>query len=363
MNTPWRCQTCTLPPHRPKPINERLLKRLLTRAKRTTIYSASDGSVIHSGTERASSTFGISIDPDSVNIKRYGRIQIRRGEESSLRTELEGLIQAYYLIPKSLDVTHAVDNLGAVDTHEHLIRHGIQCNRKLVQNHYHTTIKRLHRAMRTRGKPLTVVHTLSHLEHVQTNDLKLKARRWALAAADKAAGESHNLDMIIPDITCIEAFPLYINGERVEKTPDTPFAVIQRNKRINQLYDRKMEGENAHSGQTPSWGTGRRNWPQHLRSFAHKLWTKRLPTAQNRAKRGDTEDDKPVMPWCPHCLQHGDTTVETHRHLLEQCPSLHASRYKLARTINNIFRDSAAPTALTTPFHLRRKKTTYNRLV
>jgi hypothetical protein len=105
--------------------------------------------------------------------------------------------------------------------------------------------------MRTRGKPLTVVHTLSHLEHVQTNDLKLKARRWALAAADKAAGESHTLDMIIPDITCIEAFPLYINGERVEKTTDTPFAVIQRNKRITQLYDKKMEGENAHSGQTP----------------------------------------------------------------------------------------------------------------
>jgi hypothetical protein len=206
--------------------------------------------------------------------------------------------------------------------------------------------------MMTRGKPLTVVHTLFHLEHAQTNDLKLKARRWALAAADEAAGESHNLDMIIPGNTCIEAFPLYINGERVEKTTNTPFAMIQRNKRITQLYDRKMEGENAHSGQTPSWGTGRRNWPQHLRSFAHKLWTKRLPTAQNRAKRGDTEDDKPVMPWCPHCLQHGDTIVETHRHLLEQCPSLHASRYKLARTINNIFRDSAAPTALINPISL-----------
>jgi hypothetical protein len=58
------------------------------------------------------------------------------------------------------------------------------------------------------------------------------------------------------------------------------------------------------------------------------------------------------MPWCPHCLHNGDTTVETHRHLLEQCPSLHASRYKLARTINNIFRDSAAPTALINPIPL-----------
>ena len=351
-HTPWRCTACSPIPHRPEPLHPRVLNRLKARAKHNTIYSASDGSVLHAGTPQASSTFGISIDPDSVNVKRYGKINIRQGEESSLRTELEGLIQAYHLIPTIIDVTHAVDNLGAVDIHNRLLTHGLPCNRALMHLNYHTTIKRLHNAMLTRGRPLQVVHTLSHMENTKTNDTQLHARRRALAVADTAAGESHGLEPITPDNTFIEAFPLYINGVRVEKTADTPFAKIQRDTRLHQLYERKMEGANARTGTLPTWGTGRRTWPHYLRTFAHKLWTKRLPTAHNRAKRGDTEDDVPVMPWCPHCLKQGDTNLETHTHLMETCPSLATSKYKLARTINNIFRTSAAPTPIAPPIPL-----------
>jgi hypothetical protein len=309
-------------PHRPTPMHPRVINLLKARAKHNTIYSASDGSVLHAGTPHTSSTFGICIDPDSVNVKRYGKINIRQGEESTLRTELEGLIQTYHLIPMSIDVTHTVVNLGAVDIHDRLVTHGLPCKRFLMHLNYHTTIKRLHTALLTRGKPLLVIHTLSHLENTETTDTQLRARRWALAAADTAAGESHCLEPVTPDNSSIEALPLYIPGERVGKTVDTPFAKIQRNIRIHQLYDRKMEGENARMGTLPTWGTCRRSWPQHLRTFAHKLWTKRLPTAHNRAKRGDTEDDVPVMPWCPHCLKQGDTNLETHTHLLETCPSL-----------------------------------------
>jgi hypothetical protein len=136
---------------------------------------------------------------------------------------------------------------------------------------YHTTIKRLHNAMLTRGRPLQVVHTLSHMENTKTNDIQLHARRRALAVADTAAGESHCLEPITPDNTFIEAFPLYINGVRVEKTADTPFAKIQRDTRLHQLYERKMEGANARTGTLPTWGTVRRTWPHYLRTFAHKL--------------------------------------------------------------------------------------------
>ena len=217
-HTPWRCTACSPTPHRPDPLHPRVINRLKARAKHNTIYSASDGSVLHAGTPQASSTFGISIDPDSVNVKRYGKINIRQGEESSLRTELEGLIQAYHLIPTVIDVTHAVDNLGAVDIHDRLLTHGIPCNKALMHLNYHTTIKRLHNAMLTRGRPLQVVHTLSHMENIKTNDTQLHARRRALAVADTAAGASHCLEPITPDNTFIEAFPLYINGVRVEKT-------------------------------------------------------------------------------------------------------------------------------------------------
>jgi hypothetical protein len=97
---------------------------------------------------------------------------------------------------------------------------------------YHITIKRLH--------------------NTQKYDTQLHARRRALAVADTAAGESHCLEPITPDNTFIEAFPLYINGVRVEKTVDSPFAKIQRDTRLHQLYERKMEGANARTGTLPT---------------------------------------------------------------------------------------------------------------
>jgi hypothetical protein len=109
-----------------------------------TIYSASDGSVLTAGTRNPSSTFDITIDLASINVSHKGKITIRQGEESSLRVEIEGLIQAYYLI--------------------------------------HSNIPR--------GTPLTVIHTLSHLEHSETADNDLRERREALATADAVASEA-----------------------------------------------------------------------------------------------------------------------------------------------------------------------------
>jgi hypothetical protein len=107
-----------------------------------------------------SSTFGITIDPASINVSHKGKIDIRQGEESSLRVEIKGLIQAYYLIPPDIPVRHAVDNKGTVDIHEYMVRHGLRADKSLLIQHYHSSIRRLHAAMTTRGTPLTVVHTL-----------------------------------------------------------------------------------------------------------------------------------------------------------------------------------------------------------
>jgi hypothetical protein len=53
------------------------------------------------------------------------------------------------------------------------------------------------------------------------------------------------------------------------------------------------------------------------------------------------------MPWCPYCLKDGKFTAETQEHLIQTCPHLTNSRFKLAQTLNNIFRESAQPQAIT----------------
>ena len=344
---PWKCQACGPKAYRPPPLTRKQLKQLRTRMVNHTIFSASDGSVLRAGSTNPSSTFGITIDPASIDISHRGKISIRQGEESSLRVEIEGLIQAYHLIPADIPVQHAVDNKGTVDIHDHMVRHGLRTDKSLLNQHYHSSIRRLHAAMQERGTPLTVIHTLSHLENSETADNDLRERREALATADEVANEAHAMPPLPTDTSGDEPFPLLIQGITVEKTAPSPFAHIQRNKRLTLLYERKMEGSNARAGPTPTWSSGRKSWPTHLRSFAHKLWTKRLPTAYARARRGDTEDGEPIMPWCPHCQKNGTFVPETQEHFLQTCPRLTNSRYKLARTLNNVFRESVQPQAIT----------------
>ena len=193
------------------------LVKLEKRARTHTIYSASDGSVKHAGTDHASSTFGVVIDHTHTNIRRYGKIKIRKGEESSLRVELEALIHAYNLIPSHIHTTHAADNETAIAIHNELATSGLPPQRALIQLPYHSTIARLHTAMQQRTRFLDIVHTLSHLEHETAEDLDLHSRRQALARADKQAEEGHHASTFILDPSGVEDFALRIKGELVEK--------------------------------------------------------------------------------------------------------------------------------------------------
>jgi hypothetical protein len=115
---------------------------------------------------------------------------------------------------------------------------------------------------------------------------------------------------------------------------------------MRQLYSRSLEGANHKAGTTPGWKTGGKQWPSFLRKFRHKLVTQRLPTAQNRARRGDTENGAHVNPWCPLCLDEGSCVQETHDRLLT-CPCSTRAHIKLSREINNDFKQYYHPTALT----------------
>jgi hypothetical protein len=70
--------------------------------------------------------------------------------------------------------------------------------------------------MQTRGKFLNVQHTLSHLEHIPTEDADLYARRKVLVKADKQADLGHEAFHPISDNSGIEAFALCIHCNLVE---------------------------------------------------------------------------------------------------------------------------------------------------
>ena len=114
---------------------------------------------------------------------------------------------------------HAVDNETAIDIHENLAKSGILSQRDLMKIAYHSTIVRLHAAMQSRGAFLTVVHTLSHLEHRHTTDPDLAARQQTLAKADAQADFRHKTRYSISDDSEIEAFALHMDGILVEKGP------------------------------------------------------------------------------------------------------------------------------------------------
>ena len=341
----WTCHSCTPDKTKVMSLHPSHLAKLETRALTHQIYSASDGSVKKAGTDQASSTFGVVIDHNHTNVRRYGKINIRKGEESSLRVELEALIHAYSLIPTHIHTIHAADNETAIAIHNELATSGLPPHRALMQLPYHSTIVRLHSAMQKRTRFLDIVHTLSHLEHEHTDDTDLKTRRDALARADKQADDGHQTSSFITDPSGVEDFALRIKGELVEKTATSPFAHIQSKRRMMQLYSRTLEGANHRAGPTPGWKTGSRQWPTFLKRFRHKLLTQRLPTAQNRAKRGDPEDGVPVNLWCPLCLAKGSCVQETHDHLLT-CPHSAREQIKLLRKINNDFKQYYNPTSL-----------------
>ena len=345
---PWTCSQCTIDRSKVEPLHPSHLQKLEERLLTHTIYSASDGSVKGAGTGHSSSSFGLVIDHLHTNVRRRGKITIREGEESSLRVELEALIHAYYLIPSHIKTIHAIDNETALEIHNALALTGLPPQRKLMHMPYHSTIVRLNTAMQHRKTFLELTHTLSHLESTTTQDTDLKHRRDALAKADHEADIGHQTHYFIQDDSGIEDFALRINGILVEKAATTPFARIQTEARKTLLYARHLEGANHRAGNNPGWNTGGRQWPNFLRIFRHKLITQRLPTAYNRARRGDSENGTQVNPWCPLCATTGTFTIETHEHLLT-CPCTSRDRLKLARAINNNCRPYYQPKHIHTP--------------
>ena len=309
----------------------------LLRTHTGTLYTSTDGSVRGAQTQEASSTWGICIRlSDTVTIQRSGKIAITQGEESSYRVELEALIQMYHLLPAQYRARHACDNEAAVKAHTSIRYHAQKSARKWARVDYRTTLDRLHQAIHARGGAgLQVVHTHSHLEHMETEDNDLRVRRDTLALADEAANTAHTQHPTPTDRSCRETFTIHNKHGPLEKNPGASTLHTLHERCRTQLSTLKMEGAMIRHAEDAVTVGRRSTLPDYLTIFRTKLILNRLPTRQERHKRKDTHaDGTPVAPQCPHCPKE----IETHEHALLDCPNNTENAHRLAYDLNHTIR-------------------------
>ena len=336
----WSCDKCTtryIPSHTHSLTAEEH-RRLSTRS---TWDSSGDGSVHTRPTP--SSTWSIYIDT-SPPIHRSGKITIRPGDESSLRVELEALIQLYKILPPSTTTNHACDNESAIAIHQDILNEYTPPIRHQLNSHYRSTIQRLRQIMRTRTQHINITHTHSHLEHIHTDDPLLNKRRRLLAIADRLADEAHDLPPSPFDHGGDELFPLYINDTIIEKNITQTLHHILGAKNLDSLTHLKTDGALQALSDPPPWKSTLHTLPPHIQNFRHKLWLRRLPTRQERARRQETHaTGTPISPQCPVCnLVPGEgirqSLIESHTHVFTQCSYTKIPAAQLRYNINNYLR-------------------------
>jgi hypothetical protein len=99
------------------------------------------------------------------------------------------------------------------------------------------------------------------MEKSRTDNPDLHGRRQALANADSKAGQCHSLQTLFVNDSGIEAFALKTDSTIVEKKKKQHSHTAkcsQMARRLNDLYERKMEGANHRAGETPGCTTGSR---------------------------------------------------------------------------------------------------------
>ena len=204
------------------------------------IYTAGDGLVKGQGTPQASSSCGIAIRGPGFEHSQGLALRIRRGDESSYRAELEAIIGAYTIIPADIKCRHATDNLAVVDIHHQLCNYPFTPTRRWLRKPYANTLKRLSEAIRIRKTKLDIIHTLSHLEHVQDMDDDTNERRTVLAVADHAADLAHNTQAKAIPLATTMAFPLMSKeGLIIEQNIPKTIAEIQHHKWETTLAEKK----------------------------------------------------------------------------------------------------------------------------
>ena len=133
------------------------------------------------------------------------------------------------------------------------------------------------------------------------------------------------------DASARELFSIHNAHGPLEKNVGAPTMSSLHARCIHQLKEVKMEGSMMRHVEHVIQLNKRCELPTFLLSFRTKLVLNRLPTRQERNRRGDKHaDDSPVAPHCPHC----PTETATHEHALVNCP--HINTFNLRTLLNEV---------------------------
>ena len=110
-------------------------------------------------------------------------------------------------------------------------------------------------------------------------------------------------------------------------------------RRTNALEILPMEGALLRANKDRHNTASKSSLPDHLLIFRTKVILNRLPTRQERHRRGDTHaDGTHVEATCPNCVH----PIEDHLHAIADCPHLLHHAAQLAYDINNTIRTTSS---------------------
>ena len=194
------------------------------------------------------------------------------GEESSYRVEVEGLIQLYTLLPAHMNTRHACDNEAAVKAHLTSSAHAALGARCWAAVEYRVTLDRLHQAISSRNdRPITVIHTHSHLENVSTTDTDLHIRRQLLAIADFQADKAHNMPAVQCGPSMREIFTVHGPHGPLEKNVGHGTLTTLTARRTDALEELPMEGALFRANPDRQNTASKSSLPDHLLIFRTKI--------------------------------------------------------------------------------------------
>ena len=177
------------------------------------------------------------------------------------------------------------------------------------------------------------------MEGAFTPDPDLHIRRQILAIADFQADKAHTLPTVQCEPSARELFTVHGPHGPLEKNVGHGTLKTLTTRRTLALEQLPMEGALLRAVPDRQQTAATSTLLDHFLIFRTKIILNRLPTRQERHRRGDTHaDGTQIEPACPNCTH----PIENHIHAIADCPRLQHHAAQLAFDINNTTRTTSS---------------------
>jgi hypothetical protein len=172
-----------------------------------------------------------------------------------------------------------------------------------------------------------------------TPDLDVHQRRQTLAIADFQADKAHTMQPTQCNRSHQEIFTVHGPHGPLEMNVGQGTLITLTTRQTLALEQLPMEGAILRAHQDRTQTSQHTTMPDQLLILRTKALLNRLPTRQERHRRGDTHTDGTLVePTCPNCTQH----IETHIHAIAACPLTQHHTAQLAYKINKTLRATSS---------------------